>query len=177
MKHILKLIGALLLDQFIAIIAGCMMVVMVVTIFQNSLTGFIVAFLICFSFFAYISYNSAFKYGFHDSHRAIKDPLYHGYLYKGALAGALSAIPLLIFYIVYSITKAGILGIYYMIANMYWTWPMINIFPNHKTLAMLTVFIPMILVPWIGYIAGYKTFYFYDLVVKLYKKFTNNSSD
>ncbi len=171
MKNLIKTVGALLLDQLVGIISGFMLVLCVSVIFKNSLNGYIIAFCICFGFYAYVTYNSAFKAGFHDSHRIAKTPSYYGYLYKGALAGAVSALPLLVIYILYRITNAGIIALYYMIANMYWTWPMGNIFPNHLPTVLALSFIPPVIIPWIGYIAGYKNFMVYDLAVKLYKKY------
>ncbi len=172
MKHIFKCIGSLLIDQFVGIISGFMLVLCVSALFENSLMGYTLAFCICFGFYAYVTYISAFKSGFRDKHRIEKNNRYFGYLYKGALAGVLAAIPLFGLYLSYRITGAGILALYYMITNMYWTWPMINIFPNHQPLVMALAFLPMIVIPWIGYIAGYKNFMVADLAVKLYKKFT-----
>lgn len=173
MKHFLKLCGSLLIDQFIGCISGFMLILCVASLFNNSLTGYLLAFCICFGFFVYISYHSAFKSGFHDSHRAIKDAAYRGYLYKGAAAGILSAVPVMVLYVIYKISGLGILGVYYMIANMYWTWPMINIFPNHQPTVMPLVALPLVIIPWLGYIAGYKNFMFTDLFMKLYQKLTN----
>lgn len=171
MKHVLKLTGVLLLDQFIGIISGCMLVLCVSALFNNSLTGYILAFCICFSFYAYVTYNSAYKSGFHDNHRVIKDTLYKGYLYKGAISGGVAAIPVMFVYIFYRLTGAGILEIYHMICSMYWSWPMRNIFPNHKQLVLLLGFVPMIIIPWLGYIAGYKNFWFTDFFLNILNKF------
>lgn len=172
MKHFFKGIGSLLLDQLVGIISAFMLVLCVSTIFENSLTGYTVAFLICFGFYAYVTYNSAFKSGFHDKKRIFKDPQYWGYLYKGALIGVVAALPLLTLYVAYRISGAGILALYYMIADMYWTWPMINMFPNHQAFVMAIAFVPMVLIPWVAYIAGYKNFMISDQVIKLYKKFS-----
>ncbi len=171
MKHILKCSGSLLLDQFVGIISGFMLVLCVSALFENSLMGYTLAFCICFGFYAYVTYNSAFKSGFRDKHRIAKDTHYFGFWYKGALAGILAAVPLFGLYVAYQITDAGILAFYYMIADMYWTWPMINMFPNHQPLVMALAFLPMIVIPWVGYIAGYKNFMVADLAAKLYKKF------
>ncbi len=173
MKHLLKGIGSLLLDQLVGIISGFMLVLCVSAIFNNSLTGYTVAFCVCFGFYAYVTYNSAFKSGFHDKKRISKDPHYFGYLYKGALIGGVAALPLFSLYITYRISGAGILALYYMIADMYWTWPMINMFPNHQPFVMAFAFVPMIVIPWIAYIAGYKNFMISDQAIKLYKKFVH----
>ncbi len=170
MKHLLKVTAALLLDQLVGTISGFMLVLCVSVIFKNNLNGYLIAFFICFGFYAYATYNSAFKGGFRDTHRIRKDPAYHSYLYKGALAGILSAVPLLVIYVIYRMTGAGIVAVYYMIANMYWTWPMSNIFPNHLQTVFALAFVPIVFIPWLGYIAGYKNFMVSDLAVKLYKK-------
>lgn len=170
MKHLFKLAGSLLLDQFVGIISAFMLVLCVAGIFKNSLTGYALAFCICFGFYVYVTYNSAFKSGFHDSHRAIKDRQYKGYWYKGGIAGAISALPLFVIYVVYQITGAGIVAVYYMIADMYWTWPMCCMFPNHRQAVIALAFVPIVVIPWIGYIAGYKNFMITDVVMKLYKK-------
>lgn len=171
MKYLLKTAVSLLADQVVGIISGFMLILCVSAIFKNSLTGYIIAFCICFGFYIYVTYLSAFKSGFHDSHRVIKDTAYRGYLYKGALAGLFSAIPLLIIYIIYKITNAGILAIYFMIANMFWTWPMSNIFPNHIQAVFISAFVPLIIIPWLGYIAGYRNFLFSDQFMKIYRYF------
>ncbi|MBQ8894174.1 MAG: hypothetical protein IJ043_07170 [Clostridia bacterium] len=176
MKHIFKLSGALLMDQLIGVIAGFMWVLCITIannmLFKNDLIGYALALIICFGLFAYITYNSAFKSGFHDSHRAIKDMEYKGYLYKGVFAGIISAVPLLILYMIYRTTGSGIVAVYFQLANMYWTWPMIKIFPNHLQLVMVLAFVPMVIIPWIGYIAGYKNFMVTDILLKCYKRYT-----
>lgn len=170
MKHLFKLSGALLLDQFVGCFAGWMMILCVSVIFKKSMLGHLVALIFCFGFYAYTCYNSSFKSGFHDSHRAIRDTAYKGYLYKGAISGFIAAIPLLIFYFVCLFSKLDILKFYYMTVNMYWTWPMSNLFPSNALLIMGLTFVPMILIPWLGYIAGYKNFLFTDLFMSLYQK-------
>lgn len=177
MKHILKTAGSLLLDQFLGVFSGWMLVVCVSVLFKNSLTGYVIAFCICFGFYSYITYNTAFKSGFRDPNRLKKDPAYRDYWYKGAVAGAISAIPVAILYVAFLITNALIVYSYFMIFNMYWTWPMANIFPNHRPLVMALAFLPMILIPWVGYIAGYKNFMISDVVVKLWKKYAEKKKD
>lgn len=176
MKHLLKLSGSLLLDQFIGCISGWMMILCVSVIFKKSIVGHLLALIFCFGFYAYACYNSSFKSGFYDSHRAIDDIEYRGYLYSGAISGLISIIPLLTLYIVCILINAGILKFYYMVFNMYWTWPMTNLFPSHIDLMMGLTFIPMVLIPWLGYIAGYKNFVFSDYFIKLYKKLSQIES-
>ena len=169
MKHILKLAGSLLLDQFVGIISGFMLVLCVSVLFQNSLSGYTLAFCICFGFYYFVTYNSAFKSGFRDKHRILKDRSYKGYLYNGLIAGAVAAIPLVILFILCRVTEASIMVLYYMIVNMYWSWPMMNIFPNHLNAVMICAFVPMAIIPWAAYIAGYHNFLFSDLIIKCYK--------
>lgn len=175
MKHIFKLTGSLILDQFVGIISGCMMVLPVVllnqSVIKNGLYGYLLAFIVCFGFYTYTTYRSAFQSGFRDHHRIIKDKKYRGYWYKGLIGGLIAMIPLLVIYIFYRITGAGIIAVYFQMADMYWTWPMINILPNHKQLVMILAFVPMIIIPWIGYIAGYKNFLIVDALLNLYRKF------
>ena len=170
MKHILKLSLSLLMDQFVGIISGFMLVLCVSALFQNSLSGFFLAFCVCFGFYYFVTYNSAFKSGFHDKHRIVKDQSYKGYLYKGLIAAVIAALPLVCLFILCRITKATILVLYYMIFNMYWSWPMMNMFPNHLNLVMILAFVPMIVIPWCAYIAGYHNFMISDVILKFYKK-------
>ena len=170
MKHILKMVGSLLMDQLVGIISGFMMIIGVAFFFKNSLTGYLLAASITIFLFSYIAYRSGFKGGFHDPRRISKDSSYHGYLYKGALAGLIAALPLLITYIIYRIVRNGTWALIFMLANMYWTWPLLGAFPNHQQLVMGLSFVPMILIPWLGYIAGYKNIIVGDLFLDLYKK-------
>lgn len=170
MKHILKIAGSLLIDQLVGVISGSMMVLGVAFFFHNSLTGYLLAGALTIFLFAYTAYRSGFKGGFHDPYRVPKDPFYRGYLYKGALAGALSALPLLIIYIIYRITRGGTWSFLFMLSNMYWTWPLMGAFPNHQQLVMASAFAPIVLIPWLSYIAGYKGIIFSDIFLNLYKK-------
>lgn len=171
MKKFLKFVGSLFLDQFVGIISGSMLVLCVASFFQNSKLGYFLAFLFCFGFYAYVTYNSAFKAGFRDIHRIQKDPSYVGFRYKGALAGLVSIFPLIGLLVAYLLSDNGILAFYYMIANMYWTWPLAGIFKSHQLLIMILAYLPMIVIPWIGYIAGYKNFILLDKTITVYKKY------
>ena len=172
MKHLFKLVGSLLLDQAVGIIGGSMMVLCVSTFFNNSFWGYFLAFIFAFGFYAYVTYNSAFKGGFRDPHRIRREEGYYGFLFKGALAGILSIIPLLGLFIYYVVSKRPEWAFYYMIADMYWTWPLTGIFKSHQTLIMATTFLPSVIIPWIGYIAGYRNFLLIDKVLALYRKYT-----
>ncbi len=176
MKHVLKTSLSILIDQFMSCVLGWMFVPFMVVFFKNSLSGYSLVFAICTGFFIYVTYNSAFKKGSHDSKRPLKDPTYKGYLYKGALAGLISAIPLLVLYVLYLMSGNRVVGVYFQNASMYCTWPLTRMFPNHIQTVMPLVFIPIVVVTWLGYIAGYKVFYITDLVMKLYNKLTEKAS-
>lgn len=171
MKKFFKFVGSLFMDQLVGIISGSMLVLCVASIFNNSKLGYSLAFIFAFGFYAYVTYNSGFKAGFKDIHRIQKDPSYRGFLYKGLLAGGVAIIPLLVLLIIYIITNNGIYAFYYMIANMYWTWPLAGIFKSHQILIMGLTYIPMVLIPWIAYIAGYNNFILLDKIILLYKKY------
>ena len=165
------MVGSLLLDQFVGIIGGTMMVLCVSTFFNNSFGGYLLAFIFAFGFYAYVTYNSAFKGGFRDPRRIRRDDKYCGYLFKGALAGVLSILPLLCFYLVYFFSRKPELAFFYMVADMYWTWPLTGMFKSHQMLIMGTTFIPSVIIPWVGYIAGFKNFLVFDKVVEIYRKY------
>ena len=172
MKQFFKLVGSLLLDQLVGIIGGMMTVLCVSTFFNNSFLGY---FVFCFGFYAYVTYNSAFKGGFRDPRRIRKDTPYSGYWYKGALAGIVSVLPLLAILLVYVISGRPDWALYYMVADMYWTWPLAGMFKSHQMLIMSLTFIPSILIPWIGYIAGFKNFIVLDKVLELYRKYAEKN--
>ncbi len=171
MKKFFKLVGSLFLDQFVGALSGSMLVLCVSTFFNNSKLGFLLAFVFSFGFYAYVTYNSGFKAGFKDIHRVQKDPSYRGHLYKGFLAGCVTILPLVALLIIYITTNNGIYALYYMIANMYWTWPLAGIFKSHQVLIMALTYIPMVIIPWIAYIAGYKNFVLLDKIIFSYKRY------
>lgn len=171
MKKFLNFIGSLFLDQLVGIISGTMLVLCVASIFKNNFWGYLLAFIFSFGFYAYVTYNTGFKAGFKDIHRVQKDTSYRGHWFKGLLAGAVTIIPLIVVLIVYLITNNGIYAFYYMILNMYWTWPLAGIFKSHQILIMVLAYVPMIFIPWIAYIAGYNNFILLDKVVLLYKNY------
>ncbi len=174
MKHILKTSLSILIDQFMSCVLGWMFVPFVIVFFNNRLSGYLLVFAICTGFFIYVAYHSAFKKGSHDSMRPLKDSSYKGYLYKGAIAGLISIIPLLVLYILYKLTANPVVAVYFQNANMYWTWPLSRAFPNHVQEILILSFLPIIITPWIGYIAGYKVFYITDVVMKIYNRFIEN---
>ncbi len=173
MRHFFKAVGSLLLDQGVCLIASFMMPMCMAVLFNNSLAGYLIVAAVLIALYVYTAYRSGYKAGMKDPRRVPKDPNYHGYLYKGALSGLVAAAPLLVVYLIYKITSSAKAAFVFYMANYYWTWPLRGAFPSHQQLIMILAFVPMILVPWIGYIAGYKSFMFSDLAVKLYKKIVN----
>ncbi len=175
MKHFFKIVGSLLMDQFVGIIGASMMVLCVSTFFNNSFAGYLLAFAFSLGFYAYVSYNSAFKGGFRDPHRIRNETPYYGYWYKGALAGIISILPLFAVFLVYIISKRPEWAFYYMLADMYWTWPLTGMFKSHQMLIMSLTFIPSVFIPWIGYIAGFKNFVLFEKIIDLYRKYTEKN--
>ena len=174
MKKFFKFVGSLFLDQLVGIISGSMLVLCVASFFQNSKLGYVLAFFFSFGFYAYVTYNSGFKAGFKDIHRVQKDPSYRGFLYKGLLSGGITIIPLVVLLIIYITTNNGVYAFYYMILNMYWTWPLAGIFKSHQILIMALTYVPMLFIPWIAYIAGYKNFVLLDKIILSYKNYIDN---
>lgn len=176
MKKFFKFVGSLFLDQFVGALSGSMLVLCVSTFFNNSKLGYLLAFIFSFGFYAYVTYNSGFKAGFKDLHRIQKDPSYRGHWFMGLLAGGVTIIPLVVLLIIYITTDNGVYAFYYMIANMYWTWPLSGIFKSHQILIMGLTYIPMVFIPWIGYIAGYNNFVLLDKIVLLYKRYIDQKT-
>lgn len=175
MKNIFKLSLSLLGNQILASVGGFMCIIFVWFIAGSSIWSQVIFLAMTFPFFIYIEYRAAYKFGFHDSNRRNK-PNDKSYLYKGALAGLISAIPLYILILTYIVTNAfGNVGIaqfaklYARVLAMYYNWPMCNIFPNHDIAVFLTSMIPVVIFPMIGYIAGYKNIMISDYIYKLFK--------
>ncbi len=170
MKHFFKGVGSLLLDQVVANISAAMLVLSVSVIFKNSLPGYVLALCITMLLYGYCAYRSGYKSGNRDPRRVPKDPKYGGFLYLGAAEGVIAALPLFVIYLLYQIGKFWWAWLGFRLADMYWFWPLAGIFPNHQPLIMALAFIPMILFPWLGYIAGYKNFILSDVFLNMYKK-------
>lgn len=175
MKKIFKLSLSLLGNQFLASIGGFMCVIFVWLLAGDSIYAHLIFLLFTYPFFIYIEYRSAFNYGFHNSDRRNK-PKSKSYIYKGALAGAISGIPLFALISVYIISLASnniflseTAKLYARIISMYYSWPMCNIFPNHILEVLLSSVIGVILFPTLGYIAGYKNIVISDKIYKLLK--------
>ncbi len=175
MKNIFKLSLSLLANQFLASVGGFMCIIFVWMLAGDSIWSQIIFLLFTFPFFTYIEYKSAHKYGFHDSDRR-NNPDSKKYLYKGAVSGIISSIPLYSLVAIYivsnnsgSIVIAQFSKLYTRIISMYYNWPMCNIFPNHITEVFLSSLIPLIIIPMIGYIAGYKGIYITDGFFRMLK--------
>lgn len=173
MKDIFKLSLSLLANQFLASVGGYMCIIFVWLIGGSSIWSQFLFLLMTFPFFIYIEYRAAYKYGFHDSNRR-NNPEDRSYIYKGAVAGLISAVPLYILIITHIIanymgasTVAQFSKLYTRMFSMYYNWPMCNIFPNHNIAVMLTSMLPVIIFPALGYIAGYKNIVISDKFFKL----------
>lgn len=175
MKNIFKLSLSLLGNQFISVIGAAMCIIFTNLFFGDTILAHIVFLLFTMPFFIYIEYRAAFTYGFHDSNRR-NAPEDKSYLYKGFFAGLISYIPLIILIIIYlcyfysgMIPWANFYKIIIRIASMYYNFPMCNLFPNHSPLVLVTSIIAPVIVPMLGYIAGYKNFVLSELFFKTKK--------
>ena len=57
-----------------------------------------------------------------------------------------------------------------MIATMYWTWPLGGLTGwFDRYLIMGLAIVPAVILPWIGYIAGFKNFSVFDRLLIAYK--------
>ena len=179
MKNIFKLSLSLLGNQALGFVGSTMCVIFVNLIAGQTLFAHLIFLAINFSFFMYIEDRAAFMSGFHDPNRR-NAPDSKKYLFKGFIAGVISLIPLLVlfgFYIYfYSIGHSPwvkLLTIYIRTVSMYYVHPMLNIIPNHALFVMITaVIIPMI-IPTIGYIAGYKNYEWTYEILKIKTKKSN----
>ena len=175
MKKILKLSLSLLGNQFLASVAGFMCVIFVWLLAGNSILAHIIFLLFTYPFFVYIEYRAAYNTGFHDPDRR-NAPDKKSYIYKGAIAGFISAIPLYVLIVLFFIARGqgNVLlteyaKLYARIGAMYYNWPMCNIFPNHIAAVFLSSTVPPIILPMIGYIFGYKHIMLTDIVCKLFR--------
>ena len=173
MKKIFKLSLSLLANQFLASIGGFMCVIFVWLLAGDSIYAHLIFLLFTYPFFIYIEYRAAFNYGFHDPKRK-NSPNSKSYIFKGALAGLISAIPLYTLIIIYivnvhlnNILLSAYAKLYTRIFSMYYNWPMCNIFPNHTIGVFLSSMIGVIIFPMLGYIAGYKNFVISDKIIKI----------
>ena len=173
MKNIFKLSLSLFFNQILGSTAAAMCVLFTTLLFGNELTGHFVFLAITFTFFTYIQYRAAFKYGFHDADRR-NNPNSRLYVIKGAFAGLISAIPLMllisfyIFCLIKGYVNTSMFAILYTrIASMYYCWPMCNIFPNHILTVLLTSILPLTVIPCIGYVAGYKNIMIFDYICRI----------
>ena len=173
MKKTLKLSLSLLGNQFLASIGGAMCILFAYFRAGDTITAHVIFLLFAYPFFIYIEYRSAFYHGFHDSNRR-NAPDSKSYLFKGALAGFISAIPMIVLIIVYVVFYDNVFvsqsaKLYARVIAMYYNWPMCNIFPNHTLEVLLSSLAGLIVFPMIGYIAGYKNFVISDKIYKALK--------
>lgn len=172
MKNILKLSLSLIGNQFIAVVGAAMCIIFTNLFFGDTILAHIVFLLFTMPFFIYIEYRAAFTYGFHDSNRR-NAPNDKSYIFKGFLAGLISYLPLIILIVIYlcyffanQIPLANFYKIIIRIASMYYNFPMCNLFPNHCPEVLISSIIPPVIVPMLGYIAGYKNFVISELFFK-----------
>lgn len=173
MKKTLKLSLSLIGNQFLASIGGAMCILFAYFLAGDTIMAHVIFLLFSYPFFIYIEYRSAFYHGFHDSNRR-NAPDSKSYLFKGALAGLISAVPMLILIIVYVACYDNVIisqsaKLYARAIAMYYNWPMCNIFPNHTLEVLLSSLVGLIVFPMIGYIAGYKNFVISDKIYKALK--------
>ncbi len=172
MKNILKLSLSLIGNQFIAVVGAAMCIIFTGLFFGDTVLAHVVFLLFTMPFFIYIEYRAAFTYGFHDANRR-NAPNDRSYIFKGFFAGLISYLPLIILITIYlcyfflnQIPWANFYKIIIRIASMYYNFPMCNLFPNHAPEVLISSIIPPILVPMLGYIAGYKNFVISELFFK-----------
>ncbi len=181
MKNIFKLSMSLLGNQILASVGGAMCILFVNFIAGDTIPGHLLFLAINFTFFVYIEYRAGFTYGFHDSDRRNK-PESKAYIYKGLLAGAISVIPILIiicffvyFYAIGHQPWMNLIKIVLRSVATYYVFPMLNLFPNHSLAVVLSTLIAPLVVPMLGYIAGYKNFEWTYSILKI--RYEKSSAD
>ena len=170
MKNIFKLSLSLFFNQILGVVSGMMCFMFAFFLAGTGIWAFVLYLAITFSFFVYIQYQAAFKSGFHDSDRRNKKES-KAYLLKGAAAGAISAIPVLALIIIYFVALFignnalnQVSKLILSFVTMYFSWPLSGIFPNHSNEIVAATILPLVLVPSLGYIAGYKNFDLFDKI-------------
>ena len=179
LKNTLKLSLSLIGNQVLCFVASAMCVIFVNLIAGSTLLAHLLFLAINFSFFVYIEYRAAFLAGFHDIDKR-NNPHSKSYFFRGAVAGCISVIPLAIFigfflyfFLINHHPWMNLLKIFIRNISMYYVHPMLNIFPNHAVFVMISAIIIPIVIPMIGYIAGYKNFeWTYEILKIRLKKYT-----
>lgn len=163
-----KLSLSLFLNQILSTVGGFMCIIFVNLLAGDTIAAHILFLVMTMPFFIYINYRASFTAGFHDSDRR-NNPKSKAFLHKGALAGVISIIPLIIlvtiygyYYLTSQIGWSNLYKIIIRIYSMYYNFPMCNLFPNHSFAVILSSLILPVFVPWLGYIAGYKNFVVLD---------------
>lgn len=173
MKRIFKLSGTLLFNQFIADIAGGMCVISLPFMFGQTMFTYILNLSLLVFFFYYISYNGAYKDGFHDIGKHSSDRYDNGFVRRGLLASFIAASPSIIMFLLWLIGKKfGIPALYALqfplsLWSWFSFWPLQHIFPNHLASCYLITIAMQLIFPVIGYCCGYKGIVFKDQFLKL----------
>lgn len=173
MKSLFKMGLTLFFNQFIADVATSMCIIFVAMFFGNGLYGNTIFLAITLFFFYYISYNGAYKYGFHDKDRLKKDKEKFAYIGRGFIACIIGNIPTILLYFIYLVGALAqnsllySLRYWYTLWTMYLNWPIAAIFPNHTTAILPLALVMSIIFPLFGYICGYHGIIFKDIFLKL----------
>ena len=175
MSKIFKLSVSLILNQILATVGGFMCIIFVNLVAGDTIGAHLLFLALTLPFFVYINYRAAFTSAFHDADRRNK-PQSQAFLFKGAVAGAISIIPLfalvtiyLYFHFTNQVPWANSFKFITRVCSMYYNFPMCNLFPNHcPEVLVSSLFIPIIS-SWLGYGAGSKNFSIYDKILILLK--------
>ncbi len=173
MKSIFKMGLTLFFNQFIANVATSMCIIFIAMFFGNGLFGNSIFLAITLFFFYYISYNGAYKYGFHDEEKLKKDKSKLGYIRRGFLACLIGNIPTIVLYVLYllgSILQHTVLysvRYWYTLWTMYLNWPIASILPNHTTAFLPLALVMSVVFPLFGYVCGYHGIVFKDSIMKV----------
>ena len=181
MKNTLKLSLSLIGNQLLCFAGSVMCLIFVNMVAGSTLMAHLLFLAINFSFFVYIEYRASFSAGFHDIDRR-NDVKSKTYLFRGAMAGAISIVPLAVlvgfFVYFFSISHEpwmNLLKIIIRTVSMYYVHPMLNIIPNHPLFVMISALIVPVIIPMLGYIAGYKNFeWTYEILKIRLKKSDKN---
>jgi len=183
MKNVFKLSLSLLGNQILASVGGAMCILFVNLIAGDTIAGHLLFLAINLSFFIYIEYRAAFTHGFHDSDRRNR-PESKSYLFKGLAAGVISVIPVSVligcfvyFYAIGHEPWMNLIKIVLRSVATYYVFPMLNLFPNHSLAVILSTLVLPLVIPMLGYIAGYKNFEWTYSVLKIKKNNTNGEKN
>lgn len=168
----------MLLNQFLANIACGMCIIPFPFIFGNTLLTYILFIALNTFFFYYISYHGAYKTGFHDVSRRSSKEYDRGYLKRGLLATLIAAAPSIIMLLMWLLGRAFDIvflksALYPLTMwNLFGTWPLRQIIPNHILATVLICIAMQILFPLVGYISGYKGIIYTQKLKDAFASFT-----